>query len=216
MKVDIQTDNDTKLTEELQVEQMAVDTLLPPEIPVVSLVTSTPDDVLRALSTVGFILLEIEGTGITQVDIDRAFELSGLFHSVPVDERTPFLIDNRGNGYLGMKGSLDERKSGRTDLKESFVWGRFKATEDETGTTQVLPHCIQKHRQEIEAFDKKCFEASLRVLDILSCAFDVIMSRSEIQVRCSPKLLTFSMTTSYLRTSFVPPIRMPDRMRSPF
>jgi isopenicillin N synthase-like dioxygenase len=154
---------------------MAVGVQSVPEIPLISLVTSTPEDVLRALSTVGFILLDVQGTGITQDDIDRAFELSSLIHSIPLEKMTACFTDHRGNGYLEMKGSLDERKTGRTDLRESFVWGRFKSTEGEYETTQALPSSIQMYKQEIVAFDEKCFEASLKVLDMLSRAFDVCL-----------------------------------------
>lgn len=146
--------------------------LAPPEIPLISLVTSTPAEVLDALSTVGFIHLALDGTGLTQADVDRAFELSGLIHSVPSEDRAGFLKDAIGNGYLGMQGSLDERTT-KTDFKEAYIWGRFKATEGVTGTTQTLPPTIEQHRQEIAGFDDKCFEASLKILDILSLAFQV-------------------------------------------
>ena len=144
-----------------------------PEVPLISLIRSTPEEVLYALSTIGFIHLELEGTGINQADVDRAFELSGLVHSVSTEERTESLKDATGNGYFGMKGSLDERASSKTDLKESFVWGRYKSSVGESETTQALPTSIQKYKQEIVEFDNKCYEASLRILDILSQAFDV-------------------------------------------
>jgi isopenicillin N synthase-like dioxygenase len=151
---------------------MAIDITDQPEIPLISLVKSTPKEVLRALSTVGFIHLDLEGTGLTQNDINQAFKLSSLIHSVSIEERAGSMKDPSGNGYFSMKGSLDERTS-KTDFKESFVWGRFNSSTGETGTTQGLPSSIQKHRQEIVDFDNKCFEASLRVLDILSQALDV-------------------------------------------
>ena len=144
-----------------------------PEVPLISLVRSTPEEVLHALSTIGFIHLDLEGTGITQNDIDRAFELSTLIHSVPAEERANSQKDATGNGYFGMKGSLDERASSKTDLKESFVWGRYKSNAGESETTQALPSSIQKYKKEIAEFDNKCYEASLRVLDIISEAFDV-------------------------------------------
>ena len=152
---------------------MAVGNTTAPEVPLISLVKSTPEEVLHALSTIGFIHLDLDGTGITQNDIDRAFELSALIHSVPTEERAGSLKDASGNGYFGMKGSLDERVSSKTDLKESFVWGRYKSAAGQTETNQALPTSIQQYRQEIVEFDNKCFEASLRVLDILSQAFDV-------------------------------------------
>ncbi|KAH8647292.1 hypothetical protein BX600DRAFT_443497 [Xylariales sp. PMI_506] len=142
----------------------------PPEIPLISLLSSTPAEVLHALSTVGFIHLALEGTGLAQADVDRAFELSALIHSVPVEERAGFLKDERGNGYLGINGSLDERTQ-KADLKESFIWGRFSSRAGETATTQRLPKNTEQYRQEIIDFDNKCFETSLKVLDILSLAF---------------------------------------------
>lgn len=144
-----------------------------PEVPLISLVQSTPEEVLDALSTIGFIHLDLEGTGIAQADIDRAFEVSALLHSVPAPERAESLKDAMGNGYSGMKGSLDERATSTTDLKESFVWGRYQSTGAESETNQILPAAMQKYKQEIVNFDDKCFEASLRVLDVISQAFDV-------------------------------------------
>lgn len=144
-----------------------------PEIPLISLSRSTPEEVLDALSTIGFIHLELDGTGITQSDIDRSFELSSLIYSVPSEERINCLKNARGNGYYGMKGTLDERNPSQTDLKENFGWGRFSTSHGEFGTTQPLPPSVERYREEIIAFDNKCFEASLRVLDILSRAFDV-------------------------------------------
>jgi isopenicillin N synthase-like dioxygenase len=144
----------------------------PLEIPLISLINSTPEEVLHALSTVGFIHLELPGTGLTQYDIDRAFKLSEHIHSVPIEERISFREDTNGNGYVGMKGSLDERTT-KTDLKESYIWGRYKSNAGESGTSQGLPNSIQKYRQEIVDFDDKCFEAALRILDILSQAFGV-------------------------------------------
>ncbi|KAI1372061.1 hypothetical protein F4677DRAFT_463540 [Hypoxylon crocopeplum] len=143
-----------------------------PEIPLISLVKSTAEEVLQALSTVGFIHLELEGTGLAQVDIDRAFQLSALIHSMPVGERAGSMHDARGNGYIGMRGSLDERVT-KKDLKETYMWGRFDSNLDETETTQVLPPALQDHTQEIVDFDNKCFEASLKILDILSLAFNL-------------------------------------------
>ncbi|KAF1969464.1 Clavaminate synthase-like protein, partial [Bimuria novae-zelandiae CBS 107.79] len=43
----------------------------------------------------------------------------------------------------------------------------------ETETTQTLPPSVEKHRQDIVDFDNKCFEASMKVLDILSWAFNL-------------------------------------------
>ncbi|CAG9978665.1 unnamed protein product [Clonostachys byssicola] len=145
---------------------------VPPEIPLISLIHSKPEEVLQALSTVGFIHLDLEGTGITQADVDRTFELSALLHNVPQTERSGSLKDERGNGYFGMKGSLDERATG-TDLKESFVWGRYLASAGEKALTQSLPKTMEEYRDEITRFDQRCYEASLRVLDILSRAFDL-------------------------------------------
>lgn len=145
---------------------------VPPEIPLISLLHSKPEEVLQALSTVGFIHLDLEGTDITQADVDRAFELSALLHNVPQAERSGSLKDDRGNGYFGMKGSLDERATG-TDLKESFVWGRYMASAGEKATTQSLPKAMKEYQDEIIRFDQRCYEASLRVLDILSRAFDL-------------------------------------------
>ncbi|OAA59039.1 Oxoglutarate/iron-dependent oxygenase [Niveomyces insectorum RCEF 264] len=155
---------------------MAVRDTAAPEVPLISLVRSTPKEVLQALSTIGFIHLDLDGTGITQADVDRAFALSSLIHAVPADERTTCLKDAAGNGYFGMTGSLDERARSQTDRKESFVWGRGNssgAAESETTTTQPLPDSVQNCRQELAEFDNKCFEASLRVLDVLSLAFDL-------------------------------------------
>ena len=151
---------------------MTVSVTSPPEIPLISLVESTPQEVLRALSTVGFIHLDLQGTGLTQSDVDRAFELNKIIHAVPVVERAGALNDANGNGYFGLKGSLDERVS-KPDLKESFFWGRFKSSAGESHTTQSLPTTIEQYKEEIVAFDNKCFEASLRILDILSQAFGV-------------------------------------------
>ncbi|KFA52299.1 hypothetical protein S40293_00624 [Stachybotrys chartarum IBT 40293] len=144
-----------------------------PEIPLISLSRSTPEEVLDALSTIGFIHLELDGTGITQNDIDRSFELSSLIYSVPSEERINCLKDAKGNGYYGLKGTLDERNPSQTDLKENFGWGRFRTSDGECETTQPLPPSVERYREEIIAFDNKCFEASLRVLDILSRAFDL-------------------------------------------
>jgi isopenicillin N synthase-like dioxygenase len=150
--------------------EMPADAL--PEIPRISLSSSTPQEVLQALSTVGFIHLELDGTGIPQTDIDRAFELSRLIYSVPHEERQRFWQDGFGNGYFGMKNSLDERTT-KADLKETFTWGRYEACEGQSETSQVLPPSIQHYRNEMIEFDGKCFEASLKVLDILSEAFEV-------------------------------------------
>ncbi|VUC31080.1 unnamed protein product [Clonostachys rosea] len=151
---------------------MTADQNSPPEILLISLVHSKPEEVLHALSTVGFIHHDLEGTDITQADVDRAFELSALLHNVPQAERLASLKDERGNGYFGMKGSLDERATG-TDLKESFVWGRYMSSAGEKATTQSLPKAVKEYQDEITGFDQKCYEASLRVLDILSRAFDL-------------------------------------------
>jgi isopenicillin N synthase-like dioxygenase len=151
---------------------MTVSTSEIPEIPLISLVRSTPEQALRALSTVGFIHLDLQDTGIIQSDVDRAFELSNLLHSVPKVEKAGSIVDKRGNGYLSIKGSLDERKS-KPDLKESFIWGRYKSVSGEFETTQKLPMSLQKYREELIEFDRKCFEASLKVLDMLSKAFEV-------------------------------------------
>ena len=151
---------------------MPTNSTAPPEVPLLSLIKSTPEDVLAALSTIGFIHLDLDGTGISQEEVDRAFQISNLIHSVPLDQRTDYTKDARGNGYFPMKGSLDERSSS-TDFKESYVWGRFKASAEETKSQQVLPDAIGALRDEIEEFDNKCFEASLRVLDMLSQALSV-------------------------------------------
>lgn len=153
---------------------MAVTTMTAaPEVPLISLRRSTPEEILHALSTIGFIHLELDGTGISQHDVRRAFELSTLIHSVPEGERIGALKDASGNGYFGMKGSLDERNPSKVDLKESFVWGRYSSSSGQTETSQNLPVSIQKHKREIVDFDHKCFEASLRVLDSLSEALGV-------------------------------------------
>ena len=144
----------------------------PPEVPLLSLIRSTPEDVLAALSTIGFIHLDLDGTGITQHEVDRAFQISTLIHNVPADKRAEHTKDARGNGYFPMKGSLDERSSS-TDFKEAFVWGRFKSGAGEVKSVQTLPDAIGGFRTEIEDFDNKCFEASLRVLDMLSQALSV-------------------------------------------
>jgi isopenicillin N synthase-like dioxygenase len=143
-----------------------------PEVPLLSLIRSTPRQVLEALSTIGFIYLDLNGTGICQAEIGRAFEISKLIHDVPLENREGHIKDARGNGYLPMKGSLDER-SERADFKESYVYGRFKSSAGELQTTQILPEAIADARPEIELFDEKCFEASLRVLDMLSQALSV-------------------------------------------
>lgn len=127
---------------------MAIDA--PVEIPLISLITSTSKEVLHALSTVGFIHLELPGTGLTQDDIDRAFKFSERIDSVPDVERQRYMIDDQGNGYLGINGSLDERTN-KADLKESYIWGRYKG--DESGTTQKLPPSVQKYKQDIVEFD---------------------------------------------------------------
>lgn len=142
------------------------------EIPRISVLTSTPAEVFSALSTVGFIHLDLEGTGLSQKDVDRAFELSSLIHSMPRPERAPFTELANGNGYLKMRGSLDERTS-KTDLKEPYVWGVFDSGAGETATTQVLPPVVAGFRQEFADFDNKCFQATLKVLDLLSVAFGV-------------------------------------------
>lgn len=149
---------------------MAVGTA--PEIPLISLTHSTPEEVLKALSTVGFIHLDLEGTGIEQSDIDRAFELSELIHSVPPSERKAYWKNESGNGYLGQQNSLDERTT-KPDFKEQYTWGRFDASAGESASTQILPPSVQKFRAELVQFDIKCFETSMRVLDILSRAFKV-------------------------------------------
>jgi isopenicillin N synthase-like dioxygenase len=143
-----------------------------PEVPLLSLIKSTPKDVLDALSTIGFIHLDLDGTGLTQEDVDRAFQLSKLIHNVPLEDRVDLKLDPRGNGYMPMKGSLDERSSS-VDFKEAYVWGRFKSSAGETQTIQKLPKVVADLRHEIEEFDNKCFEASLRVLDMLSQALSV-------------------------------------------
>jgi isopenicillin N synthase-like dioxygenase len=152
--------------------EMAVDVEPPLEIPLISLVKSTPEEVLQALSTVGFIHMDLDETGLTQDDVNQAFEILGQIHSVPVDDRADCLLDDIGNGYLSMKGSLDERTS-KPDLKETFMWGRFNFNAGESQTSQNLPKSIVKYKEEIVAFDQKCFEASLKILDILSRAFEV-------------------------------------------
>jgi isopenicillin N synthase-like dioxygenase len=148
-----------------------------PEVPLLSLIKSTPQDVLEALSTIGFIHLDLDGTGLTQEDVDRAFQLSRLLHGVPLEHRAGLGLDARGNGYMPMKGSLDERSSS-VDFKEGYVWGRFKSSSGETQTTQKLPDAVANLRHEIKEFDNRCFEASLRVLDMLSQALSVRLASS--------------------------------------
>ncbi|KAF2658051.1 Clavaminate synthase-like protein, partial [Lophiostoma macrostomum CBS 122681] len=137
----------------------------------ISLSSSTPRDVLQALSTVGFIHLELDGTNISQADVDRAFELSRLVYSVPHEQRQRFWKDKAGNGYFRLQNSLDERTT-KPDLKETFTWGRYQACQGQSATSQQLPSSIEHCRTEMIDFDEKCFEASLRVLDILSEAFE--------------------------------------------
>ena len=71
-----------------------------------------------------------------------------------------------------MRGSLDERSSS-TDFKEAYVWGRFKSNLEKGEYTQAMPESTSGLRSKIEDFDDKCFEASLRVLDMLSQALNV-------------------------------------------
>lgn len=144
----------------------------PPEIPLISLVKSTPADVLEALSTIGFLHLDLSGTGLSQDEVDRAFEISKTIHGVSLDQKESYGKDAWGNGYFPMKGSLDERSSS-TDYKEAYVYGRFDSKAGQTKTVQIMPSSIDSLRSEVQEFYVKAFEASLRVLDMLSQALDV-------------------------------------------
>ncbi|KIW08092.1 uncharacterized protein PV09_01030 [Verruconis gallopava] len=166
-----------------------------PEIPLISLVTSTPEDVLQALSTVGFIHLDLEGTVLRQEDVDRAFEISAIIHSIPMEDRRDSMLDARSNGYRGMIDSLDER-SKKPDWKESFGWGRFEAGAGESETTQVLPEALEIYKPEMASFSSKCFDTSLRVLDMLSKALNVLFHPTSFDPSTETQEKTYALVAT--------------------
>lgn len=64
-----------------------------------------------------------------------------------------------------------EESEGAGDLKENFSFGRYAAPFTET--QQKLPPVLEKNKAEMLAFQRKCFEATCKLLDAFSLALNV-------------------------------------------
>lgn len=147
-------------------------------IPLISLSESSPADLLRALETTGFIHLSLsEHTPITPSDVHRAFELSDYYYTIPENERKKFPRDSDFNGLqaLGESALAAERKEGQlnADWKEGFGYGRYDVNSGKLKSDQPLPEAMEDKREKLEEFWRGCYELMLRVLDMLSEAFEV-------------------------------------------
>lgn len=111
-----------------------------PTLVISSLPSSTPADILRAMSTCGFIHLSLEGTPLSIQDVRHAFSLSHkLFDDLPLSARLSCPQDSDYNGHtaVGMSKLAAEHGQKLPDHKEGFGYGRFDPPRTSTFTTHV-------------------------------------------------------------------------------
>ncbi|EIM87583.1 Clavaminate synthase-like protein [Stereum hirsutum FP-91666 SS1] len=146
----------------------------PFEIPLIDLQSSTPADLLHAMSTCGFIHLSLNGTPLTMDDVRHTFALSKkLFDELPLSARASCPQDADYNGHvpLGKSKLAAEHGQKLADHKEGFGFGRFDPPRTRSG--QPLPTGFEVHREDLESFKDKCYQTMLLLLDALSTAFDL-------------------------------------------
>lgn len=142
-------------------------------IPLISLSKSVPADLLDAMATSGFLHLDLEGTNLSALDVQKAFDLSAYYYNIPEVERKRFPRDEDYNGLvaLGNSALAAEYGQSRADWKEGFGYGRFSPPK--TRSDQALPAQMDSKREELQWFWEQCYELMLRILDMLARAFQV-------------------------------------------
>lgn len=66
---------------------------------------------------------------------------------------------------------ITQESKGKGDLRQMFVFGRYD--EPATKCDQPLPPALQRHKAEVDAFHKACYEGTCRLLDTFSVALSV-------------------------------------------
>lgn len=103
--------------------------------------TSTPADLLHAMSTCGFIHLSLDGTPLSMKDVHHAFSLSKkLFDELPLSARAscPQDVDYNGHTPLGLSKLTAEHGQKLPDHKEGFEFGRYEPPRTSMSSTRFF------------------------------------------------------------------------------
>ncbi|WVQ76752.1 hypothetical protein IAR50_006426 [Cryptococcus sp. DSM 104548] len=144
-------------------------------IPTIDLARDSParqaELIKLALGSVGF--FRVINAGPLREDVDKMFEYSESFFSLPMETKEKYLAGRSGSGYTKlMSQALGE---GKRDHKETFSYGKYCAN-----TTQQMPPPFQdsipegqEAYQTIKRFYKDCHEVSELLMELFALALEL-------------------------------------------
>ncbi|KAK9446426.1 uncharacterized protein V1518DRAFT_184251 [Limtongia smithiae] len=133
---------------------------------------ATAKALFDAASTLGFVF--INGSGLTQADVNRMFGLSAKFFAEPAGEKEKFAIaDNKGYAGMNQEALGVDSEEKRGDPKEIFNFGQFRRGRPDQALPPVFLGENEGTLAEVSAFAAKCHATCNAVLDLLAAALDI-------------------------------------------
>lgn len=149
-----------------------------------------PQQLLDAAMKYGFVFIENNAAGIRPAEIERIFELSKQFFSLPKEVKQEFSLkstaaeDNHGWINQGSE-SLDPARQKRPDYKEYDSWCEETARKAnacrafnmgnpmEGKFLQKMPEIFQVNEATIAGFQRTCHELCQRIFEHIAVALDL-------------------------------------------
>ncbi|ODV90050.1 hypothetical protein CANCADRAFT_99951 [Tortispora caseinolytica NRRL Y-17796] len=133
----------------------------------------TAEKLLKAAHTQGFIYLS--GTGLTQLDVNKAFDASRALFSLPDEEKSRYKITPANRGYSKMfMENLDPDVSKTGDPKEAWNIGAITKQEDGSYTAeQDMPKAAEQYYADISTFQQKCYDLMRKILLLLGMSLKI-------------------------------------------
>ncbi|KAI9831324.1 MAG: hypothetical protein M1819_005098 [Sarea resinae] len=142
-------------------------------LPVIDI--STPDaragnEIVDAASKYGFLFIKAQGSGFSQNDIDRMFELSRQFFSSSREEKDKCAITPDNRGWSSMhREVLDQGNQRKGDFKEAFNFGEFVNGKAQ----QPLPEALERHEEELNYFSNLCHGLCIKILKLFALGLKI-------------------------------------------
>src|SRR5271155_1139243 len=155
--------------------------------------TALGESLINAAEKYGFLYINPNGTGFTEEVVDRQFDLSRKFFSLPISEKNEYMIGDDNRGWTGLHGELlDPSHQKRGDFKEAFNMGEFVNGKHQ----QPMPPALSSHVKELADFEAKCKSLCRQIFRLIATGLqmsdvDWFSSRHHSPSGCTVRLLHY-------------------------